>query len=73
VSLLLYLSIIPVIPLVFLPRGRVFAAALSEATAEGRVTDRLTAAFHDRVVFAAHVYEIVAIVGVFILMITKPF
>ena len=72
-SLLLYLSVIPVIPLVFLPRGRVFAAALEEATAEGRVTDRLTAAFHDPVVFAGHVYEIAAIVGVFVLMITKPF
>ena len=72
-SLLLYLSVLPVIPLVFLPRGRVFAAALEEATAEGRVTDRLTAAFHDRVVFAAHAYEIAAIVGGFILMITKPF
>jgi uncharacterized membrane protein len=72
-SLLLYLSIIPVIPLVFLPRGRVFAAALDEASAEGRVTERLTAAFHDRVVYAAHVYEIAAIVGVFVLMIAKPF
>jgi hypothetical protein len=72
-SLLLYLSILPVIALVFLPRGKVFAAALEEATAEGRVTERLTAGFHDPVVYAAHVYEFVAIVGVFILMITKPF
>jgi uncharacterized membrane protein len=73
VSVLLYLSILPVIVLVFLPRGRVFAAALEEATAQGKVTDRLTAGFHDPVVFAAHAYEIGAIVAVFILMITKPF
>ena len=73
VSIVLYLSILPIVPLVFLPRGRVFAAALAEATAEGRVTERLTAGFHDRVVFAAHVYEVAAMVGVFILMITKPF
>ena len=50
-----------------------FAAALAEATTQGRVTERLTAAFHDRTVFAAHVYEVAAIVVVFILMITKPF
>jgi hypothetical protein len=72
-ALLLYLSVLPIIPIVFLPRGKVFAAALAEATAEGRVTERLTTAFHDPVVYAAHVYEVAAIVGVFILMITKPF
>ena len=73
VSIVIYLSIIPVIPLVFLPRGRVFAAALAEATDAGVVTPALTAAFRDPVVFAAHVYELAVIVGVFVLMITKPF
>ena len=73
VSLIVYLSILPVIPLVFLPRGRRFAAALEEATAAGRVTDALTSAFHDRVVFAGHAYELAAILVVFALMITKPF
>lgn len=73
VSILIYLSIIPVIPLVFLPRGKVFAAALAEATAAGVVTPGLSAAFRDPVVFAAHVYELAVIVGVFVLMITKPF
>jgi hypothetical protein len=73
VSLIAFLSIIPVIVLVFLPRGRVFAAALEEATTAGQVTDRLTAAFHDRVVLAAHAYELGAILAVFVLMITKPF
>jgi len=73
VSIVIYLSIIPVIPLVFLPRGKVFAAALAEATAAGRVTESLTARFRDRVVFGAHVYELAAIVVVFVLMITKPF
>jgi uncharacterized membrane protein len=73
VSIVIYLSIIPVIPLVFLPRGKVFAVALAEATAAGRVTEALTAGFRDRVVLAAHIYEIAAIVVVFVLMITKPF
>ena len=73
VSVLLYVSIIPWIPLVFLPRGRLFGAALAEADARGMVTPELTAAFRDRVVFTGHVYELAAIIGVFILMIAKPF
>jgi hypothetical protein len=35
VSLVLYLSVIPPVPLVFLPRGRVFEQALVEAEAAG--------------------------------------
>jgi hypothetical protein len=73
VSIVIYLSVIPVIPLVFLPRGRTFAAALDEATAAGRVTGDLTRAFRDPVVFVAHVCEVAVIVIVFVLMITKPF
>ena len=72
-SLVLYLSVIPWIPLVFLPRGRVFGAALADADQQGAVTPRLTAAFHDRVVFAGHVYELVILVAVLALMIAKPF
>lgn len=73
VSLLVYLSIAPLVPLIFLPRARVFAAALDEASARGAVTDRLRAALRDRVVFVAHVYELAAVLVVFVLMITKPF
>ena len=73
VSIVIYLSILPVIPLVFLPRGKAFAASLADATAAGHVTQALTAGFRDRVVVAAHVYELAAIVVVFVLMITKPF
>jgi hypothetical protein len=73
VSTLLFLSIIPVIPLVFLPRGRIFSSALAEADVQGAVTPALTAAFRDRVVFAAHVYELAVILVIFVLMLTKPF
>ncbi len=73
VALVVYLSILPLIPLVFLPRGRVFAVALAEADAQGRVTEALTRGFRDPVVNAAHFYEVAAIVAVFVLMITKPF
>jgi hypothetical protein len=73
VSIAIYLSVIPVIPLVFIPRGKIFAAALAEATESGVVTEALTARFRDPVVFAAHVYELGVMVVVLVLMITKPF
>ena len=41
VSLLLFLSVIPLVPLVFLPRGRVFDAAMADAEARGEVTPAL--------------------------------
>jgi hypothetical protein len=72
-SLIVFLSPLPLIPLVFLPRGKAFEAALLDAEAQGAVTDRLRSAFRDPVVFAAHVYELGATVVVLILMIAKPF
>jgi hypothetical protein len=73
VSLVLYLSIIPLVPLVFLPRGRVFEAALRDAEARGDVTPALRAAFADPVVRAAHVYELGAVTVILGLMLVKPF
>jgi hypothetical protein len=73
VSLLLFFSPLPLVPLVFLPKGKVFEAALSAAEAVERVTPELEAAWHDPIVRAAHVYELGAITIVLILMLTKPF
>jgi len=73
VSLVLFLSVLPLVPLVFLPRGRVFEAALEEAEAAGVVTDRLRAAWSDPVVRAAHVYELTAVTIGLVLMLAKPF
>ena len=72
-SLVIYVSAIPLVPLVFLPRGRVFEAALEEASAQGAVTSALRAAFADPVVRAAHVYELAVSIIVLVLMISKPF
>jgi hypothetical protein len=72
-SIVLYVSMVPIIPLIFLPRGKVFEAALEGATAQGTVTSTLTAAFQDRVVARAHAYELMATTLVVILMVTKPF
>ncbi len=73
VSLLLYLSTFPLVPLVFLPKGRQFGAALDEAVAMSRVTPALVAAFGDPRVRAAHVYEFAAVVVVLVLMLSWPF
>ena len=73
VSLVLYLSIMPLVPLIFLPRGRVFEAALADARRRGTVTPDLSAAFRDPWVAFARTYE-AAIVGVVVaLMVLKPF
>ena len=73
VSLLLFLSPLPLVPLVFLPRGREYEAAMAAAEAEGRVTSELQAVWRDPVVRAAHVYELASVTAVLILMLTQPF
>jgi hypothetical protein len=61
------------ISLVFLPRGKVFEAALQDAVAQGRVTSRLTAAFNDQAVAFGHNYELAALAVIVFLMVAKPF
>lgn len=73
VSLIVFATSIPLVPLVFLPRGRVFEAALTQAVEAGRVTPELTAAFHDPVVAAARWFELAVIAVVVLLMVAKPF
>jgi hypothetical protein len=73
VSLLIFLTITPVIVFVFLPRGRVFRRALDEAIARNQVTPELRAAFGDRAVAAARTYEMSMVVVITILMVTRPF
>jgi hypothetical protein len=73
VSILLLLSVQPLVPLVFLPKGRVFAAALEDAANRDEVTPTLRAAWRDPLVRAAHVYELVIVTVVLVLMIAKPF
>jgi predicted integral membrane protein DUF2269 len=73
VSLVLYLSILPLVRLVFLPRGRVFDAAMEDAVTRGEVTGELARAWRDPVVRAAHIYELVVVSVVFVLMVAKPF
>ena len=73
VSLIAFLSLIPLVPLVFLPRGRAFEAALADSIASGRITPALSTAFHDPAVAAARWYEIAVVAFVVFLMVAKPF
>jgi hypothetical protein len=66
-------SNVPLVPLVFLPRGKVFDAAFERAEAEGSVTRELASAWADPVVRGAHVYELATATTVLILMLTQPF
>jgi hypothetical protein len=72
-SSVLLLSVIPMGLLIFLPRGRVFEAAMADARQEGVVTPELRAAFADPQVALAHRYELVMVGIVVALMVLKPF
>jgi hypothetical protein len=73
ISLLLYLGVAALVPLVFLPRGKRFDAALRAAIADGAITPELNAAFHDPAVQGARIAELAGIVVVITLMVLQPF
>jgi hypothetical protein len=72
-ALVLYLSLIPIVPLVFVPKGRVFDAALEDAASKGEPTPALREAMADRAVLGARWYERIVVAVIIVLMITKPF
>lgn len=53
--------------------GRIFESAMTEARAEGRVTDALRAAWRDPAVAFARRYELAAVTIIVALMVLKPF
>jgi len=73
VCLIVFATTLPLAPIVFLPRGRVFEAALASAIEAGRVTPELTTAFRDPLVTAARWHELAVVAFVLLLMVTKPF
>ncbi len=72
-SIVILLVLLPLVPLVFLPRGKVFEAALEEAVAAGEITQALRGCMADPMVRAAHRAEMIGLVVIVILMVTKPF
>lgn len=61
------------VPLIFLPRGKLFRAALEDALAKGQMTPELRTHLDDPVVRIAHIYELVSMVAIMYLMVFKPF
>jgi len=61
------------VPLIFLPRGKLFRVALDEALAKGQMTPELRLHLNDPVVRLAHGYEFVSMVVIVYLMVFKPF
>ncbi len=61
------------VPLIFLPRGKKFDAALKDALARGQMTPELRSHLDDPVVRLAHGYEFVSMVLIVFLMVLKPF
>jgi uncharacterized membrane protein len=72
-ALLIFLALMVLVPTVFLPRGKVFGAALEDATRRREVTPGLRAAFADRVVAGSHWAELVGVGAILALMVLKPF
>jgi hypothetical protein len=73
VSLLLYLTFIPLVIFIFLPRGKILGQKLAAAQSQGTISPELRGAMEDPVVRAAHVFEAVAVIVIIYLMVMKPF
>jgi len=71
-NLLLVLGFLTV-PLVFVPRGKLFDLALKEALLEGQMTPKLHAAIYDPTVRVVHILEIVLVLVIVALMVFRPF
>jgi uncharacterized membrane protein len=61
------------VPLIFLPRGKKFEAALHDALTQGQMTAELRSQLEDPVVRLAHGYELISMVVIVYLMVFKPF
>jgi uncharacterized membrane protein len=71
-SVLLILPLVVLVPLIFIPRGRVFETAMEGARAAGTITPELRQAWADPAVTFARRYEIAAVFLIVLLMIAKP-
>ena len=72
-ALALYLTFIPLVTLLFIPKMKVRQRALEGALAKGEITPELTAAINDRALYLGRVYELATVVVFTWLMIAKPF
>ena len=73
VGAVLFLSTIPLVIWVYVPRGKVFGQVFAEALAQKRVTVELRTVLSDRVIRASWLYEYLMFPVVLALMVLKPF
>jgi uncharacterized membrane protein len=72
-SLVLYLSLVPFIPLYLAPRRKARNALVERARAEGALSPELIAALNDPGVLVFRRAEFLVLLVVTVLMVTKPF
>jgi uncharacterized membrane protein len=72
-SIVLLVLLMPLVPLVFLPRGRLFEAALQEAVRRNELTPEVRRRLEDPVVRWAHAAELTGVALIVALMVFKPF
>ena len=72
-ALVIFAALMALVPTVFLPRGRLFGAALDDAKARDQVTPGLRAAFADPIVVRSHWAELLGVGAILVLMVLKPF
>lgn len=72
-SIVILLLLLPLVPLAFLPRGKVFEAVLQDGLARGEITRALRDHLADPVVRRAHVAELVGVGIIVALMVFKLF
>jgi uncharacterized membrane protein len=73
VSLVLSLSMIPIIAVLLAPRRKLRRLALEDAGACGTLTAKLRAALDDRVVLGSRTAEMMITGAILVLMVLKPF
>ena len=61
------------VPLVFIPKGKLFDAALKDALAKGHMTSELHAQMDDQTVRIVHFIELAALGVITFLMVFRPF
>ena len=71
-SNLILLGGIVIVPLVYLPRGKVFDRALQDALAAGEMTPELRALLDDPLIKWAHRGEYIGMLAIIVLMVLKP-
>ncbi|HLC01592.1 MAG TPA: DUF2269 family protein [Anaerolineales bacterium] len=71
-STVILILLFPLVPIVFVPRGKHFEAALREATVAGHITPELRQQMDDPVVRRAHWAELIGVGLIVVLMVFKP-